>query len=80
MDFLIAEWLAGLFKKGVGLEDTPVREKVISSLDITGIADFIKGGKCKNIITMAGAGISTCKLLECACVYIHDSISMRTYD
>ena len=64
----LAQWLAGLFKKGLDLEDAPAREKVIPSLDITGVAEFIKSGKCKHIITMAGAGISTCKndeLLAC---------------
>ena len=32
---------------------------VLSSLDIDGVAEFIKEGKAKNIIVMAGAGIST---------------------
>ena len=32
---------------------------VLSSLDIDGVARYIEDGKAKNIITMAGAGIST---------------------
>ncbi|TGZ67968.1 hypothetical protein CRM22_004514 [Opisthorchis felineus] len=35
--------------------DTPS----LSSFDLEGVVDLIKGGKAKNIITLAGAGIST---------------------
>lgn len=34
-------------------------EKVLASPDLNSIVDYILSGKCKNIITMAGAGIST---------------------
>lgn len=44
-------------------------EKVLASPDLNSIIDYILSGKCKNIITMAGAGISTCK-------YLHVSIYM----
>ena len=41
-------------------DDLPVILPVVmSSLDIDGVAKYIKNGKAKNIITMAGAGIST---------------------
>jgi hypothetical protein len=32
-------------------------------LDLDGIVDYIKSGNVKNIITMAGAGISTCNIM-----------------
>lgn len=35
--------------------------QVLDELNIDGIVDYIKKKNCKNIITMAGAGISTCK-------------------
>ncbi|XP_051176303.1 NAD-dependent protein deacetylase sirtuin-2 isoform X1 [Leptopilina boulardi] len=34
-------------------------EKLLSDLSLDGIVEYIKNGKCKNIIVMAGAGIST---------------------
>lgn len=38
----------------------PVPEpiKILSSLTIEGIADYINSGKCNNIIVMTGAGVS----------------------
>ena len=33
--------------------------KVLSSLDVDGIVEYIKEGRAKNIVIMAGAGIST---------------------
>ena len=33
--------------------------QILSSLDLDGIVEFMKSDKCQNIITMAGAGIST---------------------
>lgn len=43
--------------------------KVLDNVSIEGIAEFLKSDKCKNVITMAGAGISTCK-----------SISLHTHE
>ncbi|XP_033217139.1 NAD-dependent protein deacetylase sirtuin-2 [Belonocnema kinseyi] len=40
-------------------DEQPPAEKVLSDLSLDGIAEYIKSGKCKNIIVMAGAGIST---------------------
>eukprot|EP00090_Calanus_glacialis_P028975 TRINITY_DN46467_c0_g1_i1.p1 TRINITY_DN46467_c0_g1~~TRINITY_DN46467_c0_g1_i1.p1 ORF type:complete len:377 (-),score=128.25 TRINITY_DN46467_c0_g1_i1:278-1408(-) len=40
-------------------EDEQRHPSVLTSLDFDGIIDYIKEGKAKNIITMAGAGIST---------------------
>lgn len=34
--------------------------KILDSVSLDGIADYVKNKKCKNVITMAGAGISTC--------------------
>ncbi|KAG0721368.1 NAD-dependent protein deacetylase sirtuin-2 [Chionoecetes opilio] len=34
-------------------------EKVLDEVSVEGVVKYIKSGKCKNIITMAGAGIST---------------------
>lgn len=35
--------------------------QVLENLSIDGIVDYIKKKDCSKIITMAGAGISTCK-------------------
>lgn len=35
--------------------------QILDDVSVDGIVDFIKKKDCKNIITMAGAGISTCK-------------------
>lgn len=39
-------------------------EKVLDQVNVDGIVDYIKSGKCKKIIAMVGAGISTCKHLS----------------
>ncbi|XP_021378469.1 NAD-dependent protein deacetylase sirtuin-2-like isoform X2 [Mizuhopecten yessoensis] len=44
-------------KKRLDVGPPPVQ--LLDTLDIDGIVNFIKDGKCKNIITMSGAGIST---------------------
>jgi len=36
----------------------PPTQKVLSSLDIEGVANYIKSGNCKNIVVMTGAGVS----------------------
>jgi len=53
------EFLRQFLKKSLGFADTP--EKVLETVDFEGIAKYIQSDKCENIITMAGAGISTCK-------------------
>jgi len=40
-------------------DDDQRHPSILSSVDLEGIIDYIKAGKAKNIITMAGAGIST---------------------
>ena len=52
-------------RQSLGLsEDETKPEQVLEELSVEGVAQYMKSGKCKNIITMAGAGISTCK---CVC-------------
>lgn len=36
-------------------------EKVLDDVNIDGIVKWIQSEKCKNVITLSGAGISTCK-------------------
>lgn len=36
--------------------------QILDDVSLEGIVDYIKKKECKNVITMAGAGISTCKL------------------
>lgn len=46
-------------------------QKVLHELSIDGIVDYIKEKENCKIITMAGAGISTCEFfLSCNCKYI----------
>lgn len=40
--------------------DTP-KVKVLDDVSLDGVVDYFKTKGCKNVITMAGAGISTCK-------------------
>ncbi|XP_062596897.1 NAD-dependent protein deacetylase sirtuin-2-like isoform X2 [Saccostrea cucullata] len=51
------EYLKEYFAKALGLRPPP--KQVLSTVDMEGIAKLISEGKAKNIITMAGAGIST---------------------
>jgi len=59
-----AEWLASLFKRhlGLGTESKADVEKVLEKPDFDSVVKYMKSDRCKNIITLAGAGISTCKL------------------
>lgn len=59
---ILAQWLMDCMKKQMNLnDDEPKPESVLDEVSFEGIARYIKSDKCKNIITMAGAGISTCK-------------------
>lgn len=40
--------------------------KVLEEVNLDGIVKWMKSEQCQNIITMSGAGISTCKLLTCS--------------
>lgn len=39
-------------------------EKVLAATTFDAVADYILSGKCKKIVAMVGAGISTCKSLS----------------
>ncbi|XP_060572292.1 NAD-dependent protein deacetylase sirtuin-2-like isoform X1 [Ruditapes philippinarum] len=54
-----AEWLTECMKKSMNISDEPKPESVLDEVSFEGIARYIKSDKCKNIVTMAGAGIST---------------------
>jgi len=59
MDHL-RRWFSDKLALGLGNEDLSEKPKVLSEMNIDGIVDYIKSGQCNgNIITMAGAGIST---------------------
>lgn len=38
--------------------------QILKELTIDGIVDYVKSDKCKKVIVMAGAGISTCEYLK----------------
>lgn len=42
-------------------ESEPPSPNILTELSIDGIAEFIKSTGCRKVITMAGAGISTCR-------------------
>lgn len=48
------------------IESSQSSEKVLDEVSLEGIVNWIKSERCKNIITLAGAGISTCK-----CFFFH---------
>uniref|UniRef100_A0A8C6PEK0 NAD-dependent protein deacetylase n=1 Tax=Nothobranchius furzeri TaxID=105023 RepID=A0A8C6PEK0_NOTFU len=50
------DFLRSLFSSTLGLGSA---EKVLDELTLAGVARYINGGKCKNIVCMVGAGIST---------------------
>uniref|UniRef100_A0A8B9JFA4 NAD-dependent protein deacetylase n=1 Tax=Astyanax mexicanus TaxID=7994 RepID=A0A8B9JFA4_ASTMX len=50
------DFLRNLFSRTLGLSP---EEKVLDDLSLEGVARYIQSGKCKNIICMVGAGIST---------------------
>uniref|UniRef100_A0A8C7TJG8 NAD-dependent protein deacetylase sirtuin-2 n=1 Tax=Oncorhynchus mykiss TaxID=8022 RepID=A0A8C7TJG8_ONCMY len=53
--FRTVDFLRNLFSKTLGISG----EKVLDELTLEGVASYIQSGKCKNIICMVGAGIST---------------------
>ncbi len=50
-----------LMKQSLGLQDKENCEQLLDDFSLDSVAKYINSDKCKNIITMAGAGISTCK-------------------
>lgn len=53
------DFLTALLSQQLQVSDKPPPEKLLDELTIEGVAKYIKENKCKNIITMTGAGIST---------------------
>ena len=47
----------------------PPIQKILNEPTIEGIKNYLDSSKCKNIIVMAGAGISTCKLWSLQIMY-----------
>jgi len=64
MMWFAAEWLAHLFKRhlDLGSASSAEVEKFLDKPDFDSIVKYMKSDRCRNIITLAGAGISTCKL------------------
>jgi len=63
MIWFAAEWLASLFQRHVslGTQSKAEVEKVLDKPDFDSVIKYMKSGRCKSIITLAGAGISTCE-------------------
>ncbi|XP_046437101.1 NAD-dependent protein deacetylase sirtuin-2-like isoform X2 [Daphnia pulex] len=55
----LRKWFSDKLALGLGNKDLMEKPKVLRTLDLDGIVDYIKSGNVQNIITMAGAGIST---------------------
>lgn len=59
-----AEWLASLMQRsmaGMFKSDQPKPDQLLDEVNFDGVVKYIKENKCKRIVTMAGAGISTCE-------------------
>ncbi|XP_070563240.1 NAD-dependent protein deacetylase sirtuin-2-like [Ptychodera flava] len=58
-------------------------EQLLDELSLEGVVKYIKAGKCKNIITMAGAGISTAAGIpdfRSAGTGLYDSLDVEKYN
>lgn len=53
--------LRKFFSKSLGISDSEKYDgpKKVEKLDLKGVAEYISSGKCKNVILLTGAGIST---------------------
>ena len=51
-------------KHSLTLSDADKPEQLLEEVSLDGVVQFIQSGKCKNIVTLAGAGISTCEYLS----------------
>lgn len=47
----------------LGLKEKPPSK--LEEVTFAGIAEYLASDQCKNVITMAGAGISTCECISC---------------
>ena len=55
---VVAEWLRQCLAETMSLRKAP---QLLDEVSFEGVARYIAEGKCSRIVTMAGAGISTCK-------------------
>lgn len=55
------DFIEKYFKRTLGLIDDDESGKVLKTVDFDGLVEHWKEHGFKNIITMVGAGISTCK-------------------
>jgi NAD-dependent deacetylase sirtuin 2 len=57
-----ADWLSEMMQQKLGnlFGSKTKPEQLLPEVNFDGVVKYILDGKCKNIITMAGAGISTC--------------------
>ena len=56
-----------LLRQKLSFAEVPEKKKIpqlLPEVTFEGVVKHIKSEKCKNIITMAGAGISTCKVID----------------
>lgn len=51
-------------------KDGVPRKRVLETVDIDGVIKHWKNGGFKKIVTMVGAGISTCKYTESICIFV----------
>ena len=58
---ILGDWLQQYFSRALGISNEPPLESLLEEVTFEGIAKYIASDKCKNIVTMAGAGISTCE-------------------
>ncbi|ESN96841.1 hypothetical protein HELRODRAFT_114428 [Helobdella robusta] len=52
-------FLQSIAAKFMGLFKSKPEDRSLVSVDLDGVVEFIRSGRCKNIISMAGAGLST---------------------
>ena len=48
-------------KDALQITEKPEYEQLLPEVTFEGVARYILSDKCKNVVTMAGAGISTCE-------------------
>ena len=69
------DWFRKYFEKALDINsDEPKPESLLEEVTFEGIAKYINSDKCQKIVTMAGAGISTCKL-----IHVFDSYEKTFY-
>ena len=62
--FFSGDWLQKYFARAFGISNEPKPECLLEEVTFEGIAKYIASEKCQKIVTMAGAGISTCEYIS----------------